>query len=116
MAVVVAVVACVIGMICMMNKHQKREMRRLAMQYEVDSMWSYIQDMKDEYVNPNQFEKMRHRAVRKQCYKRAKREVLKMGRVDGCRDFTEEELIDYNKSIDKLFNPTGINIFDEKDG
>lgn len=61
-----------------MNKFQKREMRRLAMQYEVDSMWSYIQDMKDEYVKPNQFEKMRHRAVRKQCYKRAKKFVLWM--------------------------------------
>lgn len=35
--------------------------------------------------------------------------------MNDCRDFTYEELIDYNESIDKLFKPTGINIFDERE-
>jgi len=30
----------------------------------------------------------------------------------GVRDFTEEEITDYNKSLDALFTPLGINIFD----
>lgn len=28
------------------------------------------------------------------------------------RDFTEEEITDYNKSLDTLFTPLGINVFD----
>lgn len=66
-----------------MNGHDKmikrfmknRELSLLAIEYENKSMWSYIEDCKDEYKKPNQVDKMRHRAVKRQCYKRAKKEL-----------------------------------------
>jgi hypothetical protein len=68
-----------------MNGHDKmikrflknRELFVLAIEYENKSMWSYIEDFKDEYKKPNQVDKMRHRAIKKQCFKRAKKELSK---------------------------------------
>lgn len=49
----------------------------LANEYANQAMWSYIEDYKDEFKKPNPVDKMRHRAIAKQCYKRAKRELSK---------------------------------------
>lgn len=66
----------------MMNEFQKRKMRRLAYKYLETSMWTYILEVDDKYKKPNQVDKMRHRAVQREAFKRAKREVLKLERMD----------------------------------
>ena len=48
----------------------------LATQYENECLFAYI-DLKDEYHRPNHASKMRYRAIKKQCYKRAKKELSK---------------------------------------
>lgn len=40
-----------------------------------EAMWAYIECYKDEYKKPNQVDKSRNRAVLRQCYKRAKKEL-----------------------------------------
>lgn len=40
-----------------------------------EALWAYIDCYKEEYKKPNQVDKRRNRAIRKQCYKRAKKEL-----------------------------------------
>jgi len=53
------------------------QMHRLANEYANKAMWGYIEDYKDEFKKPNPVDKMRHRAIKKQCFKRAKKELNK---------------------------------------
>lgn len=59
-----------------LTSFEKREMHRLANSYANQAMWSYIEDMKDEYFKDNQVDKLRHRAIKKQAYKRAKAFII----------------------------------------
>ena len=59
-----------------LNEFERKQMVRLALSYEEASMWTYILEVDDKYKKPNQVDKMRHRAVRKQCYKRAKTFII----------------------------------------
>ena len=78
-----------------MNKFQKREMRRLAYQYLETSMWTYILEVDDKYKKPNHVDKMRHRAVQKQAFKRAKKFVLELQNVmDEHDDVLSDERMD----------------------
>lgn len=61
-----------------LNKFEKQQMTRLALAYEEASMWTYILEVDDKHKKPNQVDKMRHRAVQKQAFKRAKKFVLWM--------------------------------------
>lgn len=60
----------------LMEKIRKHnELWCLANEYRNKSMWSYIEDYKEEFKKPNQVNKSRIRAIDKQCYKRAKKEL-----------------------------------------
>lgn len=68
----------------MMNDWQKllakltsrdSQLHRNALKYAEKSMWDYILNYKEEYKKPNQVDKCRNRAIMKQCYKRAKKEL-----------------------------------------
>jgi len=59
------------------RKYYRARLVEKAMLYASNAMWSYIEDFKEEYKKPNQVDKMRHRAVKRQCYKRAKKELSK---------------------------------------
>jgi len=52
----------------------------LATEYENNCLFAYM-DLKDEYRKPNHVSKMRHRAIKRQCYKRAKKELERKKRV-----------------------------------
>lgn len=51
------------------------QLHRTALKYAEQSMWDYIMNYKDEHKKPNQVDKCRNRAIMKQCYKRAKKEL-----------------------------------------
>lgn len=78
-----------------MNKFQKREMRRLAMQYQNDTMWAYVDCFKDEYKKPNQVDKLRLNGSLRQSYKRAKKFVLDLEKImDKHEDTLKDERMD----------------------
>ena len=54
---------------------KESQIHRLANEYVNKAMWDYILKYKEEYKKPNQVDKCRNRAIRKQCYKRAKKEL-----------------------------------------
>ena len=51
------------------------QLHRTALKYAEQAMWDYILNYKEEHKKPNQVNKSRNRAVMKQCYKRAKKEL-----------------------------------------
>lgn len=51
------------------------QLHRTALKYAEQAMWDYILNYNEEHKKPNQVDKCRNRAIMKQCYKRAKKEL-----------------------------------------
>ena len=62
------------------------QLHRTALKYAEQAMWDYILNYKEEYKKPNQVDKSRNRAVMKQCYKRAKKDLERKQRVKAVFD------------------------------